>query len=225
MADIAEKTIQSAHDLLQKLENHPPKAAKLKEILELGEQIIQQTRQVNAGETTLPNSVVSLCEPDARPIRRGKLHKKNEFGYKLRLTENKERIITEYRLFKGNPSDKVLLKGSLTNHTKHTGKPPKQVATDRGFWDLENELALKKMGVNQVSLPFKGKHSLFRTQHERQPWFRRLQRWRAGQEGTISVLKRRYGLGRSLYRGLDGSQCWVGGAIWGYNLNRIAQLV
>lgn len=53
---------------------------------------------------------------------------------------------------------------------------------------------------------------------------RRLQRWRAGQEGTISVLKRRYAMDRTLFRELAGCQRWVGGAIWGYNLNRIAKL-
>ncbi|HAA89878.1 MAG TPA: hypothetical protein DCE07_04810, partial [Peptococcaceae bacterium] len=44
------------------------------------------------------------------------------------------------------------------------------------------------------------------------------QRWRAGQEGTISELKRRYGVGRTLYREHAGCRRWVGGVIWGYNL-------
>lgn len=73
-------------------------------------------------------------------------------------------------------------------------------------------------------MPCRGKQSVKRLGHERQSWFRRLQRWRAGEEATISVLKRRYGLDRTLYRGEEGCRRWVGGAIWGYNLHRIAQL-
>ncbi len=50
--------------------------------------------------------------------------------------------------------------------------------------------ALKNLGICKVGLPYKGKRSRSRTEYERQSWFRRLQRWRAGQEGTISELKR-----------------------------------
>jgi hypothetical protein len=49
-----------------------------------------------------------------------------------------------------------------------------------------------------------------RRAHEQQRWFRRGQRWRVGSEGRISVLKRRHGLDRCLYHGLDGMKRWVG---------------
>jgi len=68
-------------------------------------------------------------------------------------------------------------------------------------------------------MPQRGRKSKQRQEHERQSWFR------AGQEGTISLLKRRYGMRRTRYRGGDGSRRWVGGAIWGYNLQRIAALL
>jgi hypothetical protein len=45
-------------------------------------------------------------------------------------------------------------------------------------------------------------------QHQR--WFRRGQKWRTGSEGRISVLKRRHGLRRCHYPGLDGMRRWVG---------------
>src|ERR1700730_2642743 len=41
-------------------------------------------------------------------------------------------------------------------------------------------------------------------------WFKKLQKWRTGCEGRISVLKRRHGLRRSLYKGSDGIRRWVG---------------
>jgi hypothetical protein len=44
--------------------------------------------------------------------------------------------------------------------------------------------------------------------------FRRAYRWRAGIEGRISVLKRRFGLDPCRYRGEAGMERWVGWACW-----------
>lgn len=197
----------------------------LENFLNLGKQVLRQARQVNAGQLNLPERVVSLFDPEARPIRRGKAHRETEFGYKVCLTETAERLVTAYSVEKGNPPDEGLLVPGVRAHINHTGRPPDSLATDRGFWHPDNEDALKALGVRRVSLPYKGKRSCQRTEHERQPWFRRLQRWRSGQEGTISVLKRGYGLDRTLYCGWAGCKRWVGGAIWGYNLNRITKLI
>ncbi|MBO8168868.1 MAG: transposase [Thermoanaerobacteraceae bacterium] len=60
---------------------------------------------------------------------------------------------------------------------------------------------------------------------QKQSWFKRLQRWRAGGEATISVLKRKYGLKRSLCRGYEGTKTWVANGIFAYNLQRIASVV
>jgi len=237
MADIATKTLEAAREVVQQLRQgvshlaaaaragQQRLAARLEKTLALGERIIKQARQVNAGQLTLPERVVSIFDPEARPIKRGKAHRETEFGYKVRLTESAERLITAYGVMTGNPPDQELLLPGVAEHIRRTGRVPEGAATDRGFWSPENERALKAIGVRKVSLPCRGKRSRRRTEHERQSWFRRLQRWRAGQEGTISELKRRYGLDRTLYRGLDGCRRWVGGAIWGYNLNRIAKLI
>ena len=238
IADIAEKTLKEAskvaHQLQQKAQTlaeeiqKKPKQliGRLEEAITRGRKVIAQARQVNAGNIKLPDRVVSIFDPDARPIKTGKINKETEFGYKVCLTENKERIITSYRVMTGNPPDNAVLTSGIEEHIHNTGEMPAGVATDRGFWSRDNERILKeKMGIQKVSLPFKGKRSQQRIKYEQQFWFQRLQRWRAGQEGTISELKRRYGMGRTLYRGIDGCRRWVGGAIWGYNLNRIARLL
>jgi len=61
-----------------------------------------------------------------------------------------------------------------------------------------------------MSVPNKKTKSAERKILQRQPWFRRGQKWRTGCEGRISTLKRRHGLRRSLYPGLDGMRRWVG---------------
>jgi IS5 family transposase len=45
---------------------------------------------------------------------------------------------------------------------------------------------------------------------EKAPWFKKAQAWRTGCEGRISVLKRRHGLSRCRYPGMEGMKRWVG---------------
>ena len=58
---------------------------------------------------------------------------------------------------------------------------------------------------------------------QKQRWFKDGQRWRVGCEGRISVLKRRHGMNRSRYRGIDGIRCWVGLAVFADNLINIGK--
>ena len=56
-------------------------------------------------------------------------------------------------------------------------------------------------------------------------WFRRGQRWRVGCEGRISVLKRRHGLRRCRYHGVDGMHRWVGLGVIADNLINMATVL
>src|SRR5260370_11053475 len=68
----------------------------------------------------------------------------------------------------------------------------------------------KHWGVRWMSVPNKNTTSKERKLLQHQRWFHRGQKWRTGSEGRISVLKRRHGLRRCLYPGLDGMRRWVG---------------
>ena len=59
----------------------------------------------------------------------------------------------------------------------------------------------------------------------RRRWFKKAQRWRTGCEGRISVLKRRHGLGRCRYRGLEGMKRWVGLGVLADNLINIGNVL
>ena len=50
-------------------------------------------------------------------------------------------------------------------------------------------------------------------------------RWRAGIEGRISVLKRRFGLARCRYHGEEGVERWVGWGLLAHNLRQIGRSV
>jgi IS5 family transposase len=105
------------------------------------------------------------------------------------------------------------------------GRVPKSVAADRGFASPKNEKALRKKGIANLSLPRRGKITEERRYYQAMPWFKKLQRWRAGEEAQISYLKRKYGISRSLSRGLNGTKTWVGLGILAHNLRKMASLI
>jgi IS5 family transposase len=84
------------------------------------------------------------------------------------------------------------------------------VAADAGFYSSINEKAGQALGVRWLSVPNKKTTSSEQRLLHHQCWFRNGQKWKTGSEGRISVLKRRHGLRRSLYPGLEGMRRWVG---------------
>lgn len=193
----------------------------------LVEQVVCQTqRRILEGEAVpASEKLVSLFEPHTCIIRRGKPKQETEFGRKVWLDEVDGSIISGYRVLEGNPVDASQAVPSLTNHQRLFGQPPKLFAGDRGVYSADNELAAQGMGVRQVALPKPGKKSPERERHERQGWFRRAKRFRAGVEGRISVLKRRGYLAPSRDRGEAGFGRWVGWGIVISNLTTIARTV
>ncbi len=188
--------------------------------------IRQATRRVLEGESVpATEKLVSLFEPHTSIIRRGKAGKDTEYGRKVWLEEVEGGIVSGYRVLEGNPPDEEQLRPALEHHQRLLGKPPRVVAADRGVYSVANERAARESGVRQVVLPKPGRVSPERRVHERQGWFRRGMRWRAGCEGRISVMKRRGWLGRCRDRGEAGFGRWVGWGILTANLGTIARVV
>jgi IS5 family transposase len=186
--------------------------------------VIEQTKAVLVGQLHLKRRLVSIFDPQARPIRKGKVRADTEFGRKVLIGETDHGIITTYAVLEENPSDTDLLKPAVRGHRRLFRKRLKAVAADRGFYSRANEEWLKG-SVKQVSIPVRGKVSRERRKEQKQPWFRRLQRFRAGSEGRISLLKRKFGLDRSLMRGIQGTEIWVGQGIFAHNLCQAARIM
>lgn len=193
--------------------------------LEVTEKIVGQTEQVLKGRLSLPHRLVSIFDTGARPIRRGKARAETEFGRKVLIGETDHGIITTYKVLGENPADATLLKAAVRGHRRLFRKRLKAVAADRGFYSQVNEKWLKKGGVKHVSIPVRGKASRERIMEQKQSWFRRLQRFRAGSEGRVSLLKRVFGLDRSPMRGDQGAEIWVGQGIFAHNLWQVARIM
>jgi IS5 family transposase len=197
----------------------------LEEVIRRTEIVIAQTEAVQAGNRHIPDRMVSIFDPHARPIIRGKAKAPVEFGYKVLLQEAEHKIVTGYQVYYGNPADDTLLSAAVERHIQVFGCPPRAIAADRGFSSPQNEKICHDCGIKKVSLPRKGRVSEEHKAYQGQNWFKRLQRWRAGGEATISLLKRKYGLRRTLLRGYTGARLWVGFGILTYNLRRIAACI
>lgn len=197
-------------------------AASLTELAERSERIAEQTAQRLRGER-ISDRIVSLSDPDARPIRKGKAGKPNEFGYVAQLCEVTANTKPGARGFvlppasaPGNPGENTLLPDTVAE-LKGLGLKPKEVALDGGFGHRRSDEQLDCLEPDRVFVSGRQEPGSRRTK-------RRLRRYRTGAEGRISHLKRGYGLRRSRLKGEEGQQTWSGWAVLAYDLDTFAVL-
>jgi len=231
LVKITEKVIADGQAVQAEAESLQEKSSLVKgltqqlgEWIEVAEKVVWQTKEVMADNLHLPQRIVSFFDVDARPIKRGKSRTDTEFGRKVFIGETDHGIITTYEVLDENPADTTVLKAVVKGHRRLFRKRLKAVAGDRGFYSQANEDWLKDSGVKQVSIPARGKISGDRRTYQKQSWFKRLQRFRAGGEAKISLLKRKFGLRRSLMRGSPGVKIWVGQGIFTHNLWQAARI-
>jgi transposase, IS5 family len=193
----------------------------LDETIAATERLLAQTDQRLAGNRVIPDRLVSLSDPDARPIRKGKPQHPTQFGYTLLLAEDERGFIADHQLQRGNPPDAPQLVPAVARVIAVTGRTPGTVVGDRGFGTAANDQALEALGVKRVGLQRTGTPGKARLALERTRRFRRLRNWRVGIEARISHLKRSFGLRRTRLRRLSGARTWVGLGIFAYNLQRM----
>jgi len=147
--------------------------------------------------------LVSLFDPDARPIRKGKLGKPTEFGYVEQLAEVTPNTKPGTRGFilppasaPGNPGENELLPATVAE-LKRLRLSPREIALDGGFQTKATGQTLAPLEPERTFIAGRVLPGSKRTQ-------RRLARYRTGAEGRISHLKRGHGLRRSRLKGSGG---------------------
>jgi len=186
---------------------------------ELAQRVLRQTEQrVLKGNTHYREKLLSVFEEHTEAIRKGKASKPTEFGKMVKIQEAERQIITDYEIFARRPVDADLVMPSIERHQELLGRVPELVAADAAFFSPDNELRATEAGVKRIAIPNKRGRDPARRAHQRERWFRRAQRWRVGCEGRISVLKRRHGLVRCHYKGMEGMERWVGLGVIADNL-------
>jgi IS5 family transposase len=195
-------------------------ARALEQLIERCERVADQIRARLRGER-ISDRLVSLADPDARPIRKGKQGKPTEFGYVVQIAEvtpntkpGARGLILPPASRPGNPGENQLLPDTVTE-LERLGLSPSEVALDGGFQTGPTTDALQALAPERTFIAGRQQPGSKRTR-------RRLARYRTGTEGRISHLKRRYGLRRSRLKGQHGQQTWTGWAILAYNLDTLA---
>ena len=184
-----------------------------------------ERRVLKAEAVPASEKIVSLFEEHTDIIKRGKSHCPTEFGHKVLFATGATGLITQYAVFRGNPADNTMLSGILHSHCQHYGMAPDRLCADRRFFSADNETLATASGVKNVCIAKPGYRSAARQEFERQPWFRKLKRFRAGIEGVISTLMRSFGLTRCLWKGWESFRSYVGLSVVTFNLQKIAALI
>ncbi len=189
------------------------------------EQVVAQARSRLAG--VMPESatrLVSLHDADARPIRKGRLGKPVEFGYKAQVVDNADGVILDHTVEIGNPADAPQLAPAIARIARRAGCPPRAVTADRGYGQACVERELHELGVRNVAIPRTSKPNAARREFEHRRAFREKIKWRTGSEGRINHLKRSFGWNRTKLTGIQGARAWCGHGVFAHNLVKISTL-
>jgi IS5 family transposase len=189
-------------------------ARALQELADRCEKVTEQINKRVAGEP-IKDRLISLWDPDARPIRKGKLGKPTEFGYVDQLCEITANTKKGARGFIlppaseiGNPAEATLLPDTA-QQLRNLEIKLKEIMVDGAFTTTATNTALEGL-ADTVHIAGRQEEGSTRTR-------RRRRRYRTGMEGRVSHLKRGYGLRRSRLKGNEGHQIWDGWATLTYN--------
>lgn len=194
---------------------------KLREVIHITQTVAQQSETRLNGHKP-KERIVSVTDPEARPIIKGKLDKPVEFGRTVQLTQDAKGIITQYAVLNGNPGDSTLVPQILATHQQQFPGQLKEIAADTAFASADNFQLLRQANVKRIGIPTRGKPPPEIKRKQNTLWFRKLRRWRAGIEAIFSFLNRKFGFKRTMYNGTAGTKVWVSWIIITANLYRVA---
>jgi IS5 family transposase len=198
----------------------------LEHYLPLVKRIIDQAdRRINKGEKVPPDEkLYSLFESHTELIVRGKAGKPIEFGHKILIAQTGEKYIHYYKVMEHQVADKDLLCPAVEAHKDMFGSYPDVLSTDKGFYESMAQLKSLEENIEVVSIAKKGRRTQQEEARETTDAFIEGQHFRAGSEGTISVLKRAFKLGKCYFKGFKNYATSVGFAVLCHNLVLLTRL-
>jgi IS5 family transposase len=191
----------------------------------LGLKVVDQARRrvINGEQVPNQEKIFSIFEPHTELLKRGKAGKAIEFGHMIKIQQVEGKFITDYEVFKKKPIDYELVDPALESHRAVFGKNPKELSGDKGFWESVEKFQELEAEIETVSIGKKGSRTEEETAREQSGPFRMAQRFRAGVEGTISVLKRALRMWRCMNKGWDHYVSTIGATIFTHNLLVLAR--
>lgn len=194
-----------------------------KSLLQLAEKVIDQTerRVLNGEKVPAQEKIFSIFEPHTDIIIKG--GRDIQYGHKLNLTTGKSGLVLDVYIEEGNPADTARLCPMLERQQEIYGRVPRQAAADGGYASQDNLVTAKAMGIKDVA--FNKKRGLKVEEMVKSNWvYKKLFKFRAGVEGNISCLKRRFGLSRCNWKGLNRFKAYVWASSVAYNLLQLTRI-
>jgi IS5 family transposase len=215
-----------ARKVLAGLEAAGYEAELLAHYIPIVEKIVSQAEQrvFHGVKLAAEEKVYSLFEEHTELLKRGKAGKPIEFGHKILIAQTGEKFIHHYEVFPKRKEDKELIGPALKAHKQLFGTSPDVLATDKGFYENIKQILKLEEQITTVSICKKGRRNQQEYERESTEQFKDGQRFRAGCEGSISVLKRVFKLGRCLFKGFKNYAASVGCAVLCHNLVLLTRL-
>ena len=212
LAAVPEQTSAAARRTIERLEILIDQAEKVID------QIAQRVRDERIGDR-----LVSFADPDARPVRKGKIANPTQFGYVSQLAEltgstkrGSRGLILPPVTRPGSVHENQLLPATVAE-LRRLGLRPAEAVFDAGFGILVTRDALAELGTEVFVVGSRTNQGSRRTR-------RRLARYRVGCEGRIAHLKRGYHAGRARLRGAQGAAIWENWAVLAYDIDTAAAM-
>ena len=188
--------------------------------------VIKQAHERIIGGRQVKNAekVLSVYEPDAQVIVRGKAGQEVEFGNTLFLGESVEGYLLDWKLYGSRtPSENEQMQESLQRQNRfNLAEPIAAMCADRGFASQRARRQLAQEGIYDALCPRDPKQLKKRMEESQ---FRQLQKRRASTEGRIGVLKNRWQAGRLRSKGFANRSISVAWSVLSHNLWKVAKML
>jgi IS5 family transposase len=182
--------------------------------------VAAQTRRAWIQKEKVPASdrIFSIFEDHTELLKRGKSRQPVEFGHLVTLAQTKEKIISFYKVEEHSRHDTQYRDEVIKAHVALFGNPPKRFTADKNYHISPEDTAELEKTIDLYAVGKKGRRSEDEEAREHAPIFREAQAFRAGIEGSISVLKRVFGLKRCFNKGFKSFLNRIGSLVFCHNL-------
>lgn len=196
----------------------------LERLLPLAKHVVSQAyRSQVLGETVLASErIFSIFEEHTELLKRGKSGSPVEFGHLVTLGQTKEKFISFYDVLEESLHDIEMKNIALESHKEEFGSYPKKFVADKNYWVSTKDIANWEKEMELCAIAKKGRRNQAEYDREHSDDFKFMQRFRAGIEGSISVLKRAFGLDICRNRGFKSFASSVGCLVFCHNLVLLA---
>ena len=203
-----------AYGIVGDIEQMIPKVAK----------VVGQAQRAWINGETVPavERIFSIFEEHTELMMRGKTRKPIEFGHLVTLGQTQEKFISYYIVEERSRHDSVYKDEVLEDHKKKFGSYPDRFTADKNYHVSMEDTQNWEKEIDLYAVGKKGKRTIDEEHREHTKEFRLAQRFRAGCEGSISVLKRAFGLKRVLNRGFKSFSAAIGCLVFCHNLVLLA---